>query len=302
VTGPLEVDVGGRRLTLSNLDKVFYPATGFTKGQVVDYYTRIAPVLLPHLRERPLTLKRYPDGVEGEFFYEKQCPSHAPDWVETVPVRAGPDGRVIDFCVVNDLSTLVWLANIADLELHASLARVPDLDRPTVMLFDLDPGEPAAVLECARVALWLRDALEGLGLRGFPKTSGSKGIQVYVPLGGSTYHDTKPFAHALAQLAERQHPDLVVSKMKKDLRRGKVFVDWSQNAVSKTTVCVYSLRARERPAVSTPVGWDELEEALASGRPERLVFAPDEVLDRVARGGDLFAPVLDLRQALPRLA
>jgi bifunctional non-homologous end joining protein LigD len=296
-----EVEVDGRSLSLSNLDKVFYPATGFTKGHVVEYYTRVAPVLLGHLEGRPLTLKRYPNGVEGQFFYEKQCPSHRPDWVATTPpIPAG--GRRIQFCLVDGLATLVWLANLADLELHASLARVEDYGRPTVLAFDLDPGPPATIVECAEVALRLRDLFTQLGLEAWPKTSGSKGMQVYVPLNGDVgYRETKGFAHALAQLLEKQHPKLVVSEMKKELRRGKVFVDWSQNDRHKTTVCVYSLRARERPTVSTPLRWEEVEAVTESGEPEDLAFTSEQVLARVEEHGDLFAPVLRLEQALPRL-
>jgi bifunctional non-homologous end joining protein LigD len=296
-----EVEVDGRTVSLSNLDKVFYPATGFTKGHVIEYYTRVAPVLLPHLRDRPLTLKRYPNGVEGQYFYEKQCPSHRPEWVPTTPpIPAG--GRRIQFCLANDLPTLVWLANLADLELHTSLARVEDYGRPTVLAFDLDPGSPATIVECADVALRLRALLDQLDLRGCPKTSGSKGMQVYVPLDGEvTYAETKGFAHAIANLLEKQHPELVVSEMKKEVRRGKVFVDWSQNDRHKTTVSVYSLRARERPTASTPLSWDEVEAVTESRDPDDLDFTSDEVLARVEEHGDLFAPVLDLRQALPRL-
>jgi bifunctional non-homologous end joining protein LigD len=223
----VEVEVEGRRLKLSNLDKVFYPAVGFTKGEVIDYYRRIAPALLPHLRDRPLTLKRYPDGVEGQFFYEKQCPSYAPDWIETVTVQ---NRRKIDYCLANDLSTLIWLANLADLELHTSLSRAKDIQRPTMMVFDLDPGEPAAILECARVGLALRDLFRNLGLDCYPKTSGSKGLQVYVPINTPvTYDDTKPFAHAIAMLLEKQLPDLVVSSMKKSIRGGKVPVSYTHS-------------------------------------------------------------------------
>jgi bifunctional non-homologous end joining protein LigD len=296
----LEVEVEGRRLKLSNLEKILYPAVGFTKGAVIDYYTRVAPVLLPHLCGRPLTLKRYPDGVDGEFFYEKQCPSHRPDWVRTAPVKT--NGKTIDFCLANDLPTLVWTSNLADLELHTSLSLAKDVDRPTMMVFDLDPGAPAAILESVRVGLWLREVLDELGLKSFPKTSGSKGFQVYVPLNTPvTYEQTKPFAHALAKLLENQHPELVVSKMKKELRKGKVLVDWSQNDDFKTTICVYSLRARERPTVSTPVDWEEARSALDSEKPERLVFESETVLERVERLGDLFEPVLKLKQRLPKL-
>ena len=291
----VEVEVDGRTLSLSNLGKVLYPAAGFTKGHVIDYYTRIAPVLLPHLRGRPLTLKRYPNGVEGEFFYEKQCPAHRPEWVRTAAIPIRTDGRVIDFCLADDLPTLVWLANLADLELHTSLARARDIKAPVILAFDLDPGEPATIVECAQVALELREVFDHLGLAGFPKTSGSKGMQVYVPLNTPhTYEQTKPFALALAQLLERRHPELVVSDMKKSLRTGKVLVDWSQNDEHKTTVSAYSLRARERPTVSTPLRWEEVEAIAASGEPEVLAFTSDDVLARVAEHGDLFAPVEEL--------
>jgi bifunctional non-homologous end joining protein LigD len=295
----VEVEVEGRRLKLSNLDKVFYPAVGFTKGEVIDYYRRVAPVLLPHLRDRPLTLKRYPDGVEGQFFYEKQCPSHRPDWIKTVTVQ---NRREIHYCLANDLSTLIWLANLADLELHTSLSRAKDIQRPTMMVFDLDPGEPAAILECAEVGLALRDLFRNLGLDCYPKTSGSKGLQVYVPINTPvTYDDTKPFAHAIAMLLEKQLPDLVVSSMKKSIRGGKVLVDWSQNDDHKTTICVYSLRARERPTVSTPLRWEEVEEAFEARDSARLVFEGETVLERAESEGDVFAPVLEQKQSLPSL-
>ena len=299
----VEVEVDGRTLSLSNLDKVLYPGAGFTKGQVIDYYTRVAPAVLDHLRGRPLTLKRYPNGVEGQFFYEKQCPSHRPDWVRTAAIPIRTDGRVIDFCLADDLPTLVWLANLADLELHTSLARASDIRAPVILAFDLDPGEPATIVECAQVALELREVFDHLGLQAFPKTSGSKGMQVYVPLNTPhTYEQTKPFALALAQLLERRHPELVVSDMKKSLRAGKVLVDWSQNDEHKTTVCAYSLRARERPTVSTPLRWKEVEAVVAAtGKPEQLAFTSDDVLARVAEHGDLFAPVEELEQELPAL-
>jgi bifunctional non-homologous end joining protein LigD len=298
----VEVEVQGRTLSLSNLDKVLYPAAGFTKGHVIDYYTRIAPALLPHLRGRALTLKRYPNGVDAPYFYEKQCPSHRPDWVRTAAVAIRSNGRVIDFCLADDLPTLVWLANLADLELHTSLARATDVTAPVILAFDLDPGEPATIVDCSRVALLLRDVFDRLGLQAFPKTSGSKGMQVYVPLNTpATYRQTKSFALAIAQLLERRHPELVVSDMKKSLRRGKVFVDWSQNDEHKTTVSVYSLRARERPTASTPLRWEEVEAALDSGDPEELAFDSDAVLQRVAEHGDLFAGVEELEQELPAL-
>jgi len=288
----LAVEVEGKRLSLSNLDKVMYPAVGFTKGQVIDYYTRVAPALLPHLRDRPLTLKRYPNGVDRGHFYEKRCPSHAPDWVR----RERVDG--IEYCICDDVPTLVWLANLADLELHPSLSLADDIARPTTMAFDLDPGEPAGIVECCQVAFLLRDALDQLGLRSFAKTSGSKGIQVYVPLNvDEVDYDsgTKALSHALARHLEAAHPALIVSQQRKDLRRGKVLIDWSQNDEHKTTVCVYSLRAREQPTVSTPVSWEELED------PDSLGFEASDVLERIEEHGDLFAPMAELRQDLPDL-
>ena len=282
---------------------MLYPEAGFTKGQVIDYYVRVADVLLPHLRDRPLTLKRYPNGVDESFFYEKQCPSHRPDWVSTQPVPSrGTEGKVINYCVVNDVPTLVWVANLASLELHTLLA-CRETVRPTMVAFDLDPGPPADIIDCAQVGVWVRDVLTELGLESFPKTSGSKGLQLYVPLNTPhTYDDTKPFAHALARLLEKQHPDKVVEKMDKALRTGKVLIDWSQNHITKTTVCVYSLRARPRPTVSTPVTWDEVEDALAARDPALLTFEAGTVLERVERDGDLFEPVATLEQKLPKLA
>jgi bifunctional non-homologous end joining protein LigD len=294
----VEVEVEGRRLSLSNLDKVMYPEVGFTKGQVIDFYTRVAPVLLPHLRDRPLTLKRYPNGVEGGHFYEKNCPTHAPEWVRSE--RVDLESKAIAFCICDDLPTLVWLANLADLELHPSLSKVPDVERPTIMAFDLDPGPPAGLVECCEVAVLLRDALAALGLESFAKTSGSKGIQVYVPLNtdGVDYHSgTKRLSQALARHLEGEHPKLVVSTQQKARRKGKVLIDWSQNDEHKTTVSVYSLRARERPTVSTPLSWDEVEE----GDAEALVFDADALLERVEERGDLFAPVAELKQRLPDL-
>jgi bifunctional non-homologous end joining protein LigD len=289
-----DVDIDGRRLSLSNLDKVLYPDVAFTKGHVIDYYTRVAPALLPHLRGRPLTLKRYPNGVDGGHFYEKQCPSHRPDWVETSLLGD------INFCMANDLPTLVWLANLADLELHTSLALADDYRTPTVIAFDLDPGPPATIVECAEVALELRMIFEHLGMQAFPKTSGSKGMQVYVPLNTPTSYDvTRPFARGLAELLERRRPDLVVSEMKKSLRGGKVFVDWSQNTSFKTTINVYSLRALPQPTVSTPLTWEEVASVTESRDPGELVFTSTDVLERVAEHGDRFAGVIDLRQTLP---
>jgi bifunctional non-homologous end joining protein LigD len=296
------VDVEGKRLTLSNLDKVLYPATGFTKGQVIDYYARIAPALLPHLKGRPVTMKRYPDGVDGEYFYEKNAPKHRPEWVKTAPIWSRHNRRHINYLLVEDLPTLIWLANLASLEIHPSLALAEDINCPTMMVFDLDPGAPANIVQCSRVGIWLRDIFEHWGLECFPKTSGSKGLQIYVPLNTPTTYDvTKPFAHALAQLLEHEHPELVVSDMKKEVRTGKVFVDWSQNDEHKTTVSLYSLRAREHPTVSTPVTWEEVERALKKKDARLLVFEAPQVVERFEKMGDLHAPVLRLKQKLPNL-
>jgi bifunctional non-homologous end joining protein LigD len=302
----LEVEVDGKPLKLSNLEKVFYPETGFTKGQVVDYYTRVAPVLLPHLEGRPLTLKRYPNGVNGKFFYEKECPKHRPDWVRTkriVSRGSTKDRTHVNFCIVDDLATLVWAANLADLELHTSLSRADDITHPTMVAFDLDPGPGTTIVECCQIATWLRTIFGELGIEGFPKTSGSKGLQVYVPLNSeATYTKTRAFALAIAELLERTHPDLVVSNMKKELRKGKVLVDWSQNNQHKTTVCVYSLRAKASPTASTPVTWDEVDNCLEKADPELLSFESSDVLARIDEHGDLFAPVLELEQDAPKLA
>ncbi len=294
------VNIQGRQLKLSNLEKVLYPEAGFTKAQIIDYYVRIAPLLLPHLRGRPLTMKRYPEGVGGMHFYEKNCPTHRPDWVQTAPIWSQGNNRWMDYCLVQDLPTLVWAANLADIELHTSLSLAKDILRPTAIVFDLDPGPPADIVLCCQVGLWVRDTFHELGLESFPKTSGSKGLQVYVPLNTAvTYDQTKPFAHELAKILERRHPDLVVSDMKKSLRTGKVFVDWSQNDDHKTTVCVYSLRAKEHPTVSTPVSWKEVQQCLKKRDPQLLRFDSEQVLARVERLGDLFAPVLKKKQKLP---
>ncbi len=299
-TSLLKVD--GKTLEVSNLDKVLYPAVGFTKGQVIDYCIRVAPVLLPHLKDRPLTLKRYPNGVNAPFFYEKRCPSHRPPWVRTAHIWSEGNNEYVDYCVVNNLPTLVWAANLADLELHTSLSKSRNRERPTAMVFDLDPGLPATIVECASVAFWLKEILDAFKLEAFAKTSGSKGLQIYVPLNTPvTYDKTKPFAQALAQRLEREHPQEVVSKMQKSLRGGKVFIDWSQNDAHKTTVCVYSLRAKDRPTVSTPVSWDEVDAVRKKKRAGMLVFEWEDVLKRVEKLGDLFAPVLTLKQKLPKL-
>lgn len=299
-TKKTQVKVEGRTLSLSNLDKILYPAVGFTKAQVIDYCIRIAPVLLPHLKDRPLTLKRYPDGVDGLFFYEKQCPGHRPKWITTAKAPRHHEAAAIDYCVIDSLAALVWIANLADLELHTFLHCTSALDCPTAVVFDLDPGHPADIVSCCRVALWLREILAELKLEAFAKTSGSKGLQIYIPLNTSTsYEQTGDFAHEVAIRMARAHPECVIEKMPKNLREGKVFVDWSQNNAHKTTICVYSLRARERPTVSTPVTWEEVEAAWK--RKRLLDFDWEHVLQRVEKRGDLFEPVLTLQQKIPDL-
>ena len=296
------IEVQGKLLKLSNLDKVLYPATGFTKQQIIDYYVRIAPAMVPHLAGRALTRKRYPNGVDEEFFYEKNAPQHRPDWVKTAPIWSGANRRTIHYILADDLATLVWLANLAAIELHPSLALAKDITCPTMMVFDLDPGPPANIVQCCQVGIWLREIFDHFELQSFPKTSGSKGLQIYVPLNTPTkYEATKTFAHALAQLLEHEHPDMVVSDMKKTIRTGKVFVDWSQNDEHKTTVAVYSLRAREHPTVSTPVTWEEVERTLKKKDANLLVFEARQAVSRVEKLGDLFAPVLELKQRLPDL-
>ncbi len=296
-----ELIVEGRTLSVSNLDKVLYPKDGFTKGELINYYIQIAPVLLPHLKDRPLTMKRYPDGVEGEFFYEKNCPLHRPSWVQTAKVWSEGNQREMNYCLAQDLPTLVWAANLADIELHTSLSSKKAIARPTMMVFDLDPGAPADIVQCCQVGLWLRELLAGMKLKSWAKTSGSKGLQVYVPLNTAvTYEQTKELSHAIAEHLESEHPKVVVSKMAKALRKGKVFVDWSQNDEHKTTICVYSLRARDKPTASTPVTWEEVEETVKKKSAKRLVFRCEQTLARVEKMGDLFEQVTTLRQKLPR--
>ncbi len=294
------LDVAGTKVDVTNIDKVLYPKAGFTKGQIIDYYVRISAVLLPYLKARPITLKRYPDGVEGFFFYEKKCPVHRPDWVQTTKVPK-TEGGEIDYCVMDDLPALVWAANLADIELHTFLHRAPKIDRPDFIAFDLDPGPPADIVLCCKVALRVRQLFASMGLESFAKTSGSKGLQIYVPLNtATTYEKTKPFARVVAEKLEREMPKEVVSRMQKSLRAGKVLVDWSQNDDKKTTINVYSLRAKDRPTVSTPVRWDEVESAWKRRRP--LSFETEDVLKRVEKFGDPFAPTLRLKQKLPSLA
>ncbi len=296
--GSLAVLADGRELKISNWDKVLFPATGFTKGDLITYYARIAPAVVPHVHDRPLTLKRYPNGVDAPYFYEKQSPSHRPEWVQTARIGA------VNYTLCQDRPTLIWLANLADIELHTSLSLAARPESPTMLVFDLDPGAPAGIVECCEVALVLRGLFKALGLESVAKTSGSKGMQLYVPLnqpgGKVTYAHTKPFARQIAELLEQRLPELVVSRMTKRLRAGRVLVDWSQNDDHKTTVTVYSVRARERPTVSAPVSWDEVQSCLDAKDPELLTFTTDQVLDRVAADGDPFAVLLSLSQQLPR--
>ena len=300
-----QVEVDGKELRLTNLDKVLYPETGFTKGEMVDYYARVAPAIVPHLSGRAVTLRRFPEGVDDldAAFFEKRCPKHRPKWVKTARVQAGPNAGKIDFCVCDSLPTLIWMAQLAAIELHPSLSLSRAPKRPTVLAFDLDPGPPADVVDCSRVALRLRDLLAQLDLQSFVKTSGSKGMQLYVPLNGkATYEETRPFAQAIAQIVAKQNSDEVLAKMgKKTDRSGKVLIDWYQNNERKTTIAVYSLRAREHPTCSTPVTWEEVEAAAESGNGSDLVFETTDVLRRLDDQGDLFAPVLELEQELPAL-
>jgi bifunctional non-homologous end joining protein LigD len=295
----LRVKVGSHQLDLTNLTKVMYPATGFTKAQVLEYYARIGPAMVPHLKGRPLNLKRFPNGVDGEFFYQKQCPPH-PGWVKTASVWSDTRGAPIVYCTVNDVASLVWLANTANLEFHTLLYTYPDLERPTTMVFDLDPGQGAGLVECGQVAALVRDHLAHLGLSCVQKVSGGKGLQLYVPLNTDVdFEATRALSKAIAEDLQAKHPDLVTSNMRKVLRKGRVLVDWSQNNPHKSTVCVYSLRAQQEPSVATPVTWDEVEDMVAREDPSLLRFGPEEVLERVRVHGDLFKDVLRKKQTLP---
>ena len=290
------VDVGGRQLKLSNLEKVLYPEVGFTKAEVIDYYARIAPTILLHCSERCVTFRRFPNGVEGSSFFEKRCPSHRPEWVHTA-VGPGDRNGEIGYCRLDEPAAVVWAANLAALELHTPMARASDLESPQMVVFDLDPGPRTDITNCAAVALELRELCAGIDLQMFPKTSGSKGLQLYVPLNSPHTHDhCSDFARAAGQVLERRSPTTITTTMAKAERTGRVFIDWSQNSRHKTTICAYSLRARPTPTVSTPVSWDEVEDA-ADGLP--LSFVASEVLDRVADLGDLFAPTATLVQSLP---
>jgi len=296
------VEMAGRRLSLSNLEKDLYSSYGFTKAHVLEYYRRIAPFILPHLKDRAVTFKRYPEGVEEDSFYEKRCPSHHPAWVKTAEVPQ-EGGEPMTVCLVNDLETLIWAENLASLELHVPLAKAISPERPDSMVFDLDPGDPAGLRECARVALILRDLLSRMGLASYVKTSGKKGLHVFVPLNRKemTFEDTKTFSKAVAGIMQKHYPDLVTARMAKKERTAKVFINWSQNDASKTMICVYSLRAREKPIVSFPLEWGELENSGGAGDPERLQVMHAEALSRVGKKGDLFREVLVKEQKLPHL-
>ncbi len=295
------VEIVGRRIPLSNLEKDLYPSYGFTKAQILDYYRRVAPFILPHLKDRALTLKRYPEGVEKDFFFEKRCPVHRPVWVNTADIPQD-DGERMTVCLVNDLETLIWAENLASLELHVPLARAGSPDTPDFMVFDLDPGDGANILDCARVALVLRDLLSHMGLVSSVKTSGRKGLHIYVPLNRreTTFEDTKAFSRAVAGIMQKHYPGLVTAKMAKEYRKGKIFINWSQNGHSMTMVCVYSLRAGEKPLVSFPLEWRELEK-FDGGDPEELQVLHSEAVRRVEEKGDLFREVLTKEQKLPHI-
>ena len=296
------VEIAGRRLSLSNLEKDLYPSYGFTKAHVLEYYRRIAGFILPHLKDRALTLKRYPDGVGKAFFFEKRCPSHRPSWAKTAELRR-EGGELMTVCLVNDLETLLWVANLASLELHVPLARAGSPETPDAMVFDLDPGEQADILDCARVALIIRDLLTRLRLASFVKTSGQKGLHVYVPLNytEATFADTKQFSKTLAVILQKNYPDLVTAKMAKEYRKGKVFINWSQNDSAATMICVYSLRAREKPFVSFPLQWRELEHLAGQDDPAKPQVLHGEAVSRAEKTGDLFREVLVKKQRLPHL-
>jgi len=296
------VEMAGRRLPLSNLEKDLYPSYGFTKAQILEYYRGIATFMLPHLKDRALTFKRYPEGVDNDFFYEKRCPAHRPAWVNTAAISQG-DGDPMTVCLVNDLETLIWTANLASLELHVPLARAHSPETPDSMVFDLDPGDGAGILECARVALILRDLLSQMGLASYVKTSGKKGLHIYVPLNRkeTTFENTKTFSRAVAGIMQKHYPDLVTAKMAKQFRKAMVFINWSQNDASKTMICVYSLRALKKPLVSFPLEWGELEGLAKLGDPDRLQVIHSEALRRVEKAGNLFQEVLLKQQKLPLL-
>lgn len=293
------MEVAGRTLELSNVDRVLWPGTGLTKGWLTSYYVRVAPVLMPHLGGHPVTLHRFPEGIGGEHFFQTRVPPH-PEWLRTVTMRPPRTGKVFDVAVLDDVAGLVWACNLSTIELHPYLGRAEALEEPRFVVFDLDPGTGADVLDCCRVALWLRAVLADLGLESWAKTSGAKGLHVYVPLnGGHTYEETKAFARAVAALLARAHPDHVVDTMVKTRRAGKVLVDWSQNDAGKSTVAPYSLRGLPLPTASVPLSWDEVEGAVAAGDRRLVTFLADDALRRIDTHGDLFAPVATVEQRLP---
>ena len=296
ISKPLISEIAGRTLKVTNLDKVLYPASGFTKANVIEYYVTVAPTMLTHIANRGITFKRWPDGVAAEPFFNKRAPSHRPDWVDTC-TGPGNKGKGIEYPMLNEVAALAWAANLAALEIHSPMAHCADIESPSILVFDLDPGEPATIIECAQVALSIRSILDSVGLKCFGKTSGSKGLQLYVPLNSPhTHQHCQEFALAVAQLLEKQQPDAVTSTMAKAVRPGKIFIDWSQNSRHKTTIAPYSLRGREHPTVSTPISWDEVR-ACADG--ETLVFEAADVIERIRVIGDIFEPVATLEQALP---
>ena len=295
-------EIEGRRLSLSNLEKDLYPSYGFTKAQILEYYQKISPFILPHLKDRALTLKRFPDGVAGEYFYEKRCPSHRPAWVATAEVVHG-DGERMTACLANDLNTLIWVENLASIELHVPLSKAATHETPDSIVFDLDPGERTNVLDCARVALIIRDLLVQLRLACYVKTSGQKGLHVFVPLNrtDTTFVQAKKFSKTVADVLQRNYPNLVTARMAKEERKGRVFINWAQNDSKKTMICVYSLRARERPTVSFPLAWDELEYLAGQGEQEKFQVLHSEALARTKKNGDPFLEVLVKQQKLPYL-
>lgn len=301
--GEQAVEVDGREITLSNLDKVLYPESGTTKADVIEYYRAVAPALLPYLHDRPLTMKRYPDGIGQAPFFEKRCPTWRPDWLSTASVWSRSNEQHIDYCLLGDLPSLVWASNLANLELHTMLAHRGDPGRPSMIVFDLDPGTDTGLVECARVAVWIGEVFDSLDLSTVVKASGSKGLHLHVPLNTPvTYEQTKPFARAVAQLVERQHPDQVISRMTRSVRPGKVFIDWSQNSAHKTTVAPYSLRAVDPPTVAAPLHWEEVYRvATGEAEPGTLRFGPERLLGDLSDRKAVLEPLISLRQDLPEL-
>ncbi|MFA6170287.1 MAG: non-homologous end-joining DNA ligase [Candidatus Margulisiibacteriota bacterium] len=296
------ISINDRELSLSNPEKILYPAYGFTKVRILEYYSRVARFILPHLKDRALTLKRYPQGVDQEYFFEKRCPAHRPNWVKTAALPYGKDKKIA-YCLANNLETLIWLENLASIELHVPLARAASYRTPDAVVFDLDPGDGADILDCARVALILKELLARQHLLSWVKTSGRKGLHVFVPLNskGTSFENTKSFSRAVAETMQNKYPDLVTARMDKKYRRNKVFINWSQNDASKTMVCAYSLRAEEKPYVSCPLKWPELEKLLKLKKPDKFQVLAAEAVKRVGKDGDLFREVLTKKQRLPNV-